>query len=102
MNQQQTSAQLLAGIALLGGAHILFVVAIGLLVLLSFFLGLVGGVGFVFLLFNIGVFQFLYAVPLCVWLRKKNKSNMRNGVIIGSVLTLLLNGSCYLYLFTGG
>jgi len=53
------------------------------------FLGvwIIGAMGFLF-------WQLLYVIPLIIWLKRRRKMGMMNGVIIGAVLTALLNGSC--------
>ncbi len=48
-------------------------------------------------LFAIGLTQLIYVIPLCLWLRKRRQYDTMKGVIIGAVITALLNGSCFLY-----
>jgi hypothetical protein len=48
---------------------------------------IVGGMGFLF-------WQLLYVLPLINWLKRRGKIGMMKGVIIGAVITALLNGSC--------
>jgi len=43
-----------------------------------------------------GILQLLYLVPLCIWLKRKNQLSMMEGVIIGAVITILLNSFCFL------
>jgi hypothetical protein len=45
----------------------------------------------------IGITQLIYVVPLCLWLRRRRQFETAKGVIIGAVITFLLNGSCFLY-----
>lgn len=52
----------------------------------------IGAIGFLF-------WQLLYVIPLIIWLKRRRKMGMMKGVIIGAVLTALLNGSCYLLWF---
>lgn len=47
-------------------------------------------------IFGIGITQLLYAIPLCLWLNRKGRADTAKGVIIGAVLTLLLNGGCFI------
>jgi amino acid permease len=49
---------------------------------------------------GIGLTQALYVVPLCLYLSKRRQHTVVKGVLIGAVLTMLLNGSCFL-LFHG-
>ena len=46
--------------------------------------------------FFIGLTQLTYAIPLCVWLRRRRRFDTMKGVIIGAVITMLLNGGCFL------
>jgi hypothetical protein len=56
------------------------------------FVWIIGAIGFFF-------WQLLYVIPLIIWLKRRRKMGMMKGVIIGAVLTALLNGSCYLLWF---
>ncbi len=40
--------------------------------------------------------QLLYVIPLTIWLKRWGKVGMMKGVIMGAVLTALVNGACYL------
>lgn len=48
-----------------------------------------GAMGFLF-------WQLLYVIPLTIWLKRRGKVGMMKGVIMGAVLTALVNGACYL------
>ena len=50
---------------------------------------IIGGVGFLF-------WQLLYVIPLCIWLQRQQQIAIRRGIIIGAVITALLNGGCFL------
>jgi hypothetical protein len=52
------------------------------------FIWFYGAVGFLF-------WQLLYVIPLTIWLQRKDKVAMRQGVIIGAVLTALVNGMAF-------
>lgn len=43
--------------------------------------------------------QLLYVIPVCIWLKRKRKNLMMKGVIIGAVITALVNGGCFLMFF---
>jgi hypothetical protein len=45
--------------------------------------------------------QLLYVIPITLWLRRRQRIGMMKGVIIGAVITALLNGGCFL-LFSRG
>jgi hypothetical protein len=40
--------------------------------------------------------QLLYVLPLTIRLKRQRKIGMMKGIIIGAVITALINGSCYL------
>ncbi len=91
--------EIVKGLLLLLGCHILAIIFIFLLSLViapmlqgSYaILGvwLIGAMGFLF-------WQLLYVLPLTIWLKRRGKIGMMKGVIIGAVITALLNGACYL------
>lgn len=49
---------------------------------------------------GIGLFQVLYVVPVCLLLKRRGRFGLMKGVIIGAVLTALLNGGCWLFLYS--
>ena len=44
----------------------------------------------------IGIVQLLYVMPIIIWLRRRQQFALVKGVIIGAVITALVNGACYL------
>ena len=44
----------------------------------------------------LGLTQAIYVVPLCIWLRRKRRLATLKGILLAAVLTLLVNGSCFL------
>lgn len=54
---------------------------------------IIGAMGFLF-------WQLLYVLPLTIRFRRRGKIGMMKGVIIGAVITALLNGACFLTFFT--
>ena len=48
----------------------------------------------------IGLSQFLYVIPIIFWLRRQQRWGLMKGVIIGAVLTVLLNGGCWLIIIS--
>ena len=55
-------------------------------------MGLVG----LFSILGIGIFQLLYVIPTGILLYRNRQFSLMKGVIIGAVITALLNGGCYL------
>lgn len=92
--------QIILGFFLLLGMHI------AAITLGSFLGGMVSAissslsniVGFlmVYSLLGIGLSQLLYVVPVTIILNRRRQWGLMKGVIIGAVLTALLNGSCWL------
>lgn len=48
----------------------------------------------------IGITQLIYVIPLAVMLNRGHHYSVLKGVIIGAVLTALLNSGCFLWLWT--
>ncbi|HEY9705276.1 MAG TPA: hypothetical protein V6C58_22750 [Allocoleopsis sp.] len=51
-------------------------------------------------MFGIGIFQFLYVIPTLIILYNKEEWGLMKGVIIGAIITFLLNGGCWLLLLS--
>lgn len=100
MSQQNEFWGVTKGILLLFAIHVLALLAI---YALSFVLqDIYGGytaLGVWFLGFGgFSIWQLLYVIPISIWLYRKRKRLMMKGVIIGAVITFLLNGGCFLLL----
>lgn len=50
--------------------------------------------------FYIGIFQLLYVIPVTIVLKVREQFGLMKGVIIGAVITALLNGGCLLYILS--
>ncbi|MGB3292125.1 MAG: hypothetical protein WBB01_03915 [Phormidesmis sp.] len=86
------------GIIVLMLCHVGAVLLLGLLIWSSSIIPVasqLAGIA-VFGIFGIGLTQLLYVVPLCIWLHRQGRVDTAKGVIIGAVLTLLLNGGCFI------
>jgi hypothetical protein len=46
----------------------------------------------------LGLTQFIYIVPLFAWLQEQQKIGQKTGVMIGAMLTVLLNGGYFFWL----
>jgi len=46
---------------------------------------------------SVGIWQLLYVIPLCMFLKRRRKAEAIRGVILGAVITFLLNSTCWLY-----
>lgn len=49
---------------------------------------------------GIGLVQFTYVTPILFWLKRQQKRGLIKGVIIGAVITILLNGGCWIIINT--
>lgn len=103
MNGRNSAMNVFIGVlsTFVGHAIALFTLYLLASVIMNFFSSLSNLlILFLYAVFGIGLTQFLYVVPLCFWLRKRERFDTMKGVMIGAVLTLLLNGSCFLLLTT--
>lgn len=46
----------------------------------------------------IGIVQLLYVIPLAIHLKRQEKIGIMKGVIIGAIITIFLNGGCWLWM----
>ena len=49
---------------------------------------------------GIGVSQLIYIVPVIIKLNRQRQWGLMKGVIIGAVITVLLNGGCWLWVYS--
>ncbi|AFZ15304.1 hypothetical protein Cri9333_4523 [Crinalium epipsammum PCC 9333] len=49
-------------------------------------------------LFGSCLYQLLYVIPAIIWLKREQRWGLMKGIIIGAVITALLNGGCFLML----
>ncbi|HBE20795.1 MAG TPA: hypothetical protein DEG17_00930 [Cyanobacteria bacterium UBA11149] len=85
------------GVLLLTGCHILILTILGAIASAAtgnYNIGII----YLYALLGIGIAQLIYVIPLIIWLRWKRKWGIMKGVIIGAVITALLNGGCWLLL----
>ncbi|MBW4540980.1 MAG: hypothetical protein KME43_17775 [Myxacorys chilensis ATA2-1-KO14] len=108
MSQRNETTQILKGILLLFGVHILALFVGAIVAQLIFFVSssLPSPLHYNLLalptlaLIGWGVAQLVYVIPLVIYLNRKRQFGLMKGVIIGAVLTALLNGGCWI-LFLG-
>jgi heme/copper-type cytochrome/quinol oxidase subunit 4 len=53
---------------------------------------------FIWFIAGIGLCQLVYAMPIILLLEQQGRSAVAKGVIIGAVITALLNGGCWVTL----
>ncbi len=105
MSRGNPTAEVFAGIGLLIAFHFMFWIGISVLFYLVFLLlsslkldvfGLLPSYFWLGPLLGFGLTQLLYVIPLCIYYRRQRQFNKMKGIIIGAILTALLNGSCFL------
>ena len=109
MSQINERKGIVSGIFLLIGLHIAAVI-LGIIVLfLYIFLARkVGKDDFIGLLLfgsffaGLGIVQLIYVIPAIFILRRRRNFTLVKGVIIGAVVTALLNGGCWLFVYARG
>ena len=84
------------GIFLLTGIHIFVLTILGVIAsattsTVNYFV-----VIYIYALGGIGITQLIYVIPLVFWLRRERKWGLMKGIILGAVITALLNGGCWL------
>ena len=110
MRQRNEAWEIIRGILLLIGMH--FAAFLAVILLLSpfiIFLALKTGSlspipqiireFFNIFISIIGLPQLIYVIPIVFWLKRRQRWGLMKGVIIGAILTALLNGGCFLWLF---
>ena len=106
MSPRNERMEIVSGIFLLIGLHIAAVI-LGIIILLIHFY-LVGQDNYLTLLFfgsffgGLGIVQLIYVIPAIFILRRRRSFTLVKGVIIGAVVTALLNGGCWLLAYSGG
>ncbi len=103
MSQINERKGIMSGIFLLIGLHIAAVI-LGIIVLFIHF-ALVGQDNYLTLLFfgsffaGLGIVQLIYVIPAIIVLRRRGEFALLKGLIIGAVVTALLNGGCWLLMY---
>lgn len=100
MTQGNTGREIATGIFTLFLGHILF----GAVLLLLSFIAQTTGVYSLqglaaYAAIGISLSQLLYAVPLIIRFRRRRRFNTAKGVVIGALITIFLNGGCFVLLF---
>jgi hypothetical protein len=88
---QKELQKAIAGIVMLLSLHILAYVTLGILAYIIGQFNTVISSKLIFAFFYIGLLQFIYVIPVTSWLKQKKQLSARKGMIIGSVVTALVN-----------
>lgn len=110
MRQRNETVEIFGGVLLLLGMHFAaFWLVYLLIILISRFNSFVPTpIGtyittdyrFLILLVSPGLTQLIYVIPIVFWLKRRQRWGLMKGVIIGAILTALLNGGCFLWFFS--
>jgi len=100
MSHRNEVMGIVSGIFLLMGLHLAAIILGIIISSIS-----IGGIGFyiasllnlVFL--GIGIAQLIYVVPAIIFLRRRREFAVIKGLIIGAIITALLNGGCWLFIY---
>ena len=103
MSHRNEIMGIVSGIFLLMGLHLAALILGSILgpILIS-----IGGIGYYiasflgFGLFGIGISQLIYVVPAIIVLRRRREFALLKGLIIGAIITALLNGGCWLLVYS--
>jgi hypothetical protein len=103
MSRMSETKNIIVGCLILLGFHILAFLLI-LLIALSVetsFTGYAPIYVIFYGVFGFSLWQLFYVIPLCLWLKKRDKTSLMKGVIIGAIITFLVNGGCFLLTMGG-
>ncbi len=92
----QNWRDLIRGIFLVPALHLGFI----LLILLMQSIFMSRAIGLIFSVFfqSIGIAQFVYLIPVMWVYQRRRRFEMIKGIAIGAILTILVNGACFLHL----
>jgi hypothetical protein len=90
----QNWRDLIRGIFLVPALHLGFI----LLILLMQSIFMSQAIGLIFSVFfqSIGIAQFVYLIPVMLVYQRRGRFEMIKGIAIAAILTILVNGACFL------
>ena len=102
MSHRNEVMGIVSGIFLLMGLHLAALILRSILgpIFIS-----IGGIGYYIAsfyslgIFGIGIAQLIYVVPAIIVLRRRREFAVLKGLIIGAIITALLNGGCWLLIY---
>jgi hypothetical protein len=105
MSQRNEVKGIVLGMLLLIGLHFAALILGNVVGVISISIGGIGSSIATFLLLSllgIGIAQLIYVIPAIIIIRRRRHWAVLKGVIIGAVITALLNGGCWLFLYSLG
>lgn len=103
MSHRNEIMGIVSGIFFLMGLHLVALILGSILGSIFISIGGIGSyiasfLGVVF--FGIGIAQLIYVVPAIIVLRRRREFALLKGLIIGAIITALLNGGCWLLIYS--
>jgi hypothetical protein len=92
----QNWRDLIRGIFLVPALHLGFILLI--LLMQSLFMSRLLGLIFLVFFQSIGIAQFVYLIPVMLVFWRRRRFEMIKGIAIGAILTILVNGACFLHI----
>jgi hypothetical protein len=107
MNQTNPNRDFIGGLLIVPALHIAFtVIWFGISVLLTIVFPFFNRDYNVFLLFipiaALSLTQIIYLIPAYIYFTRKQRHEVGKGIILGAIVTLLINGACFGAMGTGG
>jgi hypothetical protein len=107
MNQPNPNRDFIGGILLVPALHIAFtVIWFGISVLLTMVFPFFNRNYNVFLLFipivALSLTQIIYLIPAYIYFTRKQRHEVGKGILLGAIITLLINGACFGSMGAGG
>jgi hypothetical protein len=102
MSHRNEIMGIVSGIFLLMGLHLAALILVS--ILCPIFIS-IGGIAYYIASFlcvvfvGIGIAQLIYVVPAIIVLRRRREFARLKGLIIGAIITALLNGGCWLLIY---
>ncbi|BAZ66229.1 MAG: hypothetical protein KME28_20315 [Pelatocladus maniniholoensis HA4357-MV3] len=105
MSRRNEFSYVIGGIFLVLGMHIIATLILSILAYIELRLASQYNIRFfqiifIFYFFGIGITQVVYIIPVLLRLKRQEKFASMKGVIIGAIITALLNGGCWIWVIS--
>ncbi|MCP6761412.1 MAG: hypothetical protein NHB32_22350 [Fischerella sp. CENA71] len=105
MSRRNEFSYVIGGIFLVLGMHVIATLILGILAYIELMLASQYNIRFFqpifgIYFFGIGITQLVYIIPVLLRLKRQEKFALMKGVIIGAIVTALLNGGCWIWLIS--
>lgn len=100
MERRNEFRDIISGIFIVFGMHIAAIIIGSIIGTIATYVKLYNlNILLLYALVGLGLSQLLYVVPVAIRLKRRQQWGLMKGVIIGAVITALLNGGCWLLVF---